>query len=60
MCTTGTYIGFYNLSKFKKLQADIVKAEIELEQAKLSPTSNKDLILHLTEYLADRQSKFYS
>jgi hypothetical protein len=60
MCIARTYIGFYNQSKFKKLQADIAKAEIELEQAKLSPASNKDLILHLTEYLADRQSKFYS
>jgi hypothetical protein len=60
MSTTGTYIGFYNPSKFKKLQADIAKAEIELELAKLLPTSNRDLIIHITEYLADRRSKFYS
>ncbi len=55
-----TYVGFYNPPKLKKLLANIAEAELELEQARSSPAPNKDLILHLTEYLLYLQSKFSS
>jgi hypothetical protein len=61
MCNpASTYVKFYNPPKLKKLLADIAEAELELEQARSSPTPSKDLILHLTEYLVYLQSKFSS
>lgn len=54
------YIWSLSTSKFKKYQREVAKVNFEIEQAKLSPDPDKNLIFQLTEYLEYLESSIHS